>query len=312
VRGLVDKYKNHPALLMWALGNEINLKGTDTKEAWSFVEELAQIIRNSDQNHPITTVIASGWAPYITFNNIALYAPSIEVLGINHYGDLKLIDHIVRKLFFKGPFMITEFGPDGHWLVPKTSWGRPIEQTSAEKVISYQRHINELDSMRALCVGYYIFHWTQHHEKTPTWYGMFAENNPELGLKGESCPTVDLMCRTWIGKFPENRAPNVTEIKLAGKKALENVILKPGMSVKAEVLASDPENDNLSFVWELLIEPPMAESFGPRPVRVGKPVTGKSPSIQITTPEKGEYRLFVYVLDGKGHVGTANIPFLVE
>ena len=62
----------------------------------------------------------------------------------------------------------------------------------------------------------------------------------------------------------------------------------------------------------MLIEPPMAESFGPRPIRVGNPVTNKKPSIQITTPEKGEYRFFVYALDGKGHVGTANIPFLVE
>jgi len=31
----------------------------------------------------------------------------------------------------------------------------------------------------------------------------------------------------------------------------------------------------------------------------------------FTAPEPGEYRLFVYASDGKGHAGTANIPFLV-
>jgi len=33
----------------------------------------------------------------------------------------------------------------------------------------------------------------------------------------------------------------------------------------------------------------------------------------VTAPsETGEYRLFVYVIDGNGHAGTANIPFRVN
>jgi hypothetical protein len=35
--------------------------------------------------------------------------------------------------------------------------------------------------------------------------------------------------------------------------------------------------------------------------------------LNLTAPTvAGQYRLFVYVLDGKGHAGTANIPFRVN
>ena len=40
---------------------------------------------------------------------------------------------------------------------------------------------------------------------------------------------------------------------------------------------------------------------------------GTSPTLNVTVPTTaGQYRLFVYALDGKGHAGTANIPFRVN
>lgn len=46
IRGLVARHKNHPALLVWSLGNEINLEGADTRAAWQFVNELAPTIKD--------------------------------------------------------------------------------------------------------------------------------------------------------------------------------------------------------------------------------------------------------------------------
>jgi hypothetical protein len=46
-------------LLIWSLGNEINLEDADTRAAWLFVDELACMIKDQDANHPVITVIAS-------------------------------------------------------------------------------------------------------------------------------------------------------------------------------------------------------------------------------------------------------------
>ncbi len=42
-------------------------------------------------------------------------------------------------------------------------------------------------------------------------------------------------------------------------------------------------------------------------------VTAMTGSVELKAPEReGAYRLFFYVRDGKGHAGTANIPFFVD
>jgi hypothetical protein len=72
----------------------------------------------------------------------------------------------------------------------------------------------------------------------------------------------------------------------------------------------------MSYVWEVLEDPAQPDLKGapePREPRVGSPQKGTMPSITITAPsQSGQYRLLVYVLDGKGHAGTANIPFRVN
>ena len=47
----VLKYKDHPALLLWGIGNELDLKYTNTR-VWDAVEELAKFIHDVDPNHP--------------------------------------------------------------------------------------------------------------------------------------------------------------------------------------------------------------------------------------------------------------------
>ena len=59
---VVNAYKNHPAILMWMIGNEWDLnryfgKYSTLQEAAQFTEEAAQLIKSLDANHPVATAI---------------------------------------------------------------------------------------------------------------------------------------------------------------------------------------------------------------------------------------------------------------
>jgi hypothetical protein len=312
VTNLLANYKDHPALLMWALGNEINL-GADVQAAWAFVDELAGMIRQQDPHHPVMTVLAGSSRAVI--NNVALWAPQINVLGVNGYGGITNADVDVKGSNFTGPYVVTEFGPTGHWEVANTTWLRPFEQTSAQKAIVYQNRYEYIFQHRDRALGSYVFLWGQKQERTPTWYGMFLERQTALGLNQETCPTIDAMAFKWSGAWPANRAPEVTALTLNGLLMTASVTLTAGQVVPAQVTAADPESDPLRFVWELLPEPTMLGTGGSaevRPTRVTSAMT-TTPTTTITAPATpGQYRLFVYVLDGQGHAGTANLPFLVN
>jgi hypothetical protein len=313
VSGLLNRVKDHPALLAWALGNEIDLR-VDSQAAWQFVGELAQRIHDQDPNHPVITVLSGSGAT--TIDRVVRWAPAVDALGINSYDAVMTTDSDIAASNFAGAYIVTEWGPSGHLEAPQTEWGRPIEPTSAEKARAYQVRYDYIFSHRDRALGSYVFFWGQKQERTPTWYSMFLESSTQLGLAGESCPTVDAMAFAWSGVFPSNRAPEVTGLSLDQKSAGDNVELSAGQRTQAHVTATDPDADVLSFIWEILHEPTRLSSGGayePRPERVGVPQEGTSPTLSITAPSvSGEYRLFVYVLDQKGHAGTANVPFRVN
>jgi hypothetical protein len=314
VRNLVNSYRNHPALLVWALGNEINLQGGDTREAWLFVDELARQIKELDQNHPVITVITSKKA---TLNNIATLAPHLDAVGINAYGAVTSLRAMVDRSFYRGPYIITEWGVDGHWEVLHTSWGRPIEPTSARKeeyhLLRYNRAILA-NSDR--CIGSYVFLWGQKQERTPTWYSMFLKDILGADTGAVSFPAVDAMHFNWTGTWPPNRAPEVRRMIINNVSAENNIVLSPGEPMISRVEAGDPENDALSYIWELLEEPTalgIGGSYEARPRTLASVKEDNSPILSMRAPgTAGQYRLFVYVLDNNGHAGTANIPFQVS
>jgi hypothetical protein len=179
--------------------------------------------------------------------------------------------------------------------------------------MTYRQRYESIVSHRDRALGSYVFLWAQKEERTPTWYGMFLETLPALGIAGESCPTVDSMAFAWSGSLPANRAPAVTTLTLGGQKAEASVTLTTGQSITAQVVATDSEGDPLTFLWEILEDSDVEGGAPSRPLRVGQPQKTTASTLSVTAPTTaGLYRLYVYVLDGKGHAGTANLPFRVN
>lgn len=307
VRAAVKKHKDHPALLMWGLGNEMEGPMSDGSNAaiWKELDVLARIIKEEDPNHPVMTVIASA-APTKVKGVMANY-PSIDVLGVNAYGGASGVGKGLKEIGWNKPFVLTEFGPLGHWEVAKTSWGAPVEPTSRDKAASYYAtQTNVVKDGAGSCIGTYVFLWGQKQEVTSTWYGMFLKS-------GEKLPTVDAMVRAWSGKWPENRCPKILKIETP----LREAVVGAGQSVKASVQAEDPEGDALKYEWAVFGESTDRRVGGDNeaapPAVDGCIVSQAGGEVTLRTPAKpGAYRLFLIVKDGKGNASADNIPFLVK
>jgi hypothetical protein len=252
-----------------------------------------------------------------TINNVAQYAPAIDILGINSYRGVVNAPKDTEASNFKGPYMITEWGPYGHWEVGKTSWGAPLEQNSDEKAKAYEASYKLLLDHSKRCIGSYVFLWGQKQERTPTWYGMFLEKNEKLGLNAETVASVDVMSSLWSGKPPANTAPSLTSVQINGAAPVENLTVKPDEEFTVSVKAADANNDTLTYVWEVLPEATKlgsGGSFEPRPQgpegAIARTDPAGSATVKVAAP--GNYRVFGYVLDGKGKAATFNIPFQVK
>jgi hypothetical protein len=308
IRAEVLKYKDHPALLAWGIGNELNLQYKNPK-VWDAVNEISKMCHALDPNHPTTTVLAGVNKDLVTF--IKAHTPDIDMLAINTYGGLAGLPRNIRQSGWEGAYMVTEWGPTGHWEGLSTEWKAPIEETSSEKASVYKsRYEYSMDNDRTQCIGSYVFLWGQKQERTPTWYGMFTE-------KGEESEVLDVVQFLWSGNWPVNKAPHVYSLQINNKKAIENVYLLPGTSYPVITVAMDPDNDKLIYRWELLPEATQLGNggdFESRPKSIeGMLTDGGNGKATLKTPAAvGAYRLFVYIMDGNNNVATANIPFYVR
>lgn len=307
-RDAVLLLKDHPALLCWGIGNEVDLFYKNTA-VWYAIQDIAKMVHELDPNHPTTTVTAGLDAEEIRLVNER--CPDIDFMCINTYGDLEnVVPTGIRKAGWKGAYMITEWGPTGHWEIANTDFKIPVEQTSTEKGVVYRERYKLIEADVTKCLGSYVFLWGNKQETTPTWYSMFLNDGSESEI-------IDVMQMNWSGKWPANRAPSIQSLTINGKKALENVHIIAGTTAKAEAILVDAEKAPLKIEWVFMPESTDKKAGGDyekTPEAIKNLITESNDgAISFKVPErKGAYRLFVYAYDGSGNVAYGNIPFLVE
>ena len=308
IKADVLKYRNHPALLLWGIGNELNLNATNPK-VWDAVNEISKMIHEVDTSHLTMTMLAGINADLV--RQIKARAPDLDLLGIQMYADIVNLPRYLRETGWTGPYLVTEWGATGHWEVGKTDWGAPLENDSTTKADWYlKRYQTAILPDQRQCLGSYVFLWGQKQERTPTWYGVFLDS-------GEETAAIDTMHHIWNGAWPANRSPRLEGAWLDGKTAQQNIHLKPGQSYAAKVQVQDPDNDPLTCSWEVLEESTARTTggdFESRPKSLAGLIDQpRKDQITLRAPtNSGAYRLFVYAFDGQGHAAHANIPFYVD
>ena len=301
---VVDEVKDHPALLMWAVGNEVDLFYSNF-DVWKHINDIAQMIKSKDPHHPVTTVTAGLDVAEVKL--IQKYAPDLDLLGVNTYGGL---DFAIESLPYYGwdkPYIITEWGPNGHWESPTTDWGIPIEQTSTEKAKSYLERYEMIFADSMNCLGSYVFLWGFKQETTSSWYGLFLKDGTQTSV-------MDVLIEKWSGQKPTNLAPDINGFTINSLDAYQSVNVGKRSIMEVNIDAFDPNDDKLSYYIEIVPESTDTKAggdFEKAPTAIFQKVFSNS-EFKLKAPSKsGKYRLFLVIKDGeKG--ATANIPFLVN
>lgn len=313
---MVKRYKDHPALLFWGIGNELDLQYSNVK-VWSAVQDIAKYIHETDPDHPTSTVTAG--LDSMEVQLIKKMAPDVDIYCVNTYGDIQNVPLKIEKYGWSGPCMITEWGPNGYWEAPKTTWEVSIEQTSTEKkAVYFERYKKHIEPFKTKCLGSYAFFWGSKQEYTETWFGLFAKD-------GVATEPIDALEIAFTGHNPLKPAPTILSMNIADKTASDTVKLKAGEKYPASVLAkiglnmTETANDTLNkfaYRWRILAESNDKKSGGDAEDEAqeipGLISQGHQSRISFRAPsKKGAYRLFVSVLYNN-KVAYSNIPFWVN
>lgn len=299
----IDRYKNHPAVLLWGLGNEIEGSG-DNSATWEAVNALAAAAKKADPNHPTMTVLAEIGGKKV--QNFHRLCPDVDILGINSYGGAPSVAERYKKAGGTKPFILTEFGPPGIWETKKNAWGSGSELTSTQKGAFYRRaYAGAVTGEPALCLGSYAFLWGHKQEATATWFGMLLPDNTRL-------EAVDVMAELWSGHPYAHPCPKIKGLSLDG--AIDG---DGGRTVKATLDLKSEESAPLRIEWVLTGDGTARAVGGQREatpaVLADAIVKSTVRDAEVKLPLKpGAYLLFAYVRDAHGGGAVANMPLHVK
>lgn len=301
VKEEVLRWREHPALLAWGLGNESEGDGTN-HAYWQQLNRLAVMVDEIDPAHPTFTAVAGLGKEKAAGLNA--HAPKLDFVGINTYGALFSLRKTLTKVEWTRPWMATEWGPQGFWERPKGPGAMPLEQTSTEKADMMTKAYANTIAPGGACLGSYAFVWGWKFEATSTWFGLLTHG-------GETTAAMDALQLSWTGKPSVNLAPTIQ--RLTGVPA---TAVGAGTTFTASTSAMDPEGNSLTWRWTVL--PEALTHDGTRKPAMPKAVpdtiqSNGQPQVTVKAPAKpGSYRLYVEVSDGQGHAATANAPLLVK
>lgn len=281
----IRRYKDHPAVIIWNIGNEVVFwtKKEEERVAFcQFLESVIQEVHKIDPDHPVVYTSASvNDVPYLK-----KYVPSLDIVGINTYGG---VDHIHKELTatFNIPYVITEFGSLGEWDRGKDANGVSFELNDESKTSYYKQLAHQIKQLYGHCLGGFVFFLGDTTQVSLTWWNI---NQGKLKKY-----TYWMMEDFYKGRTFRRPPFVVKNIRISRSK------LKPGeeFEVTTELKKVLDTDEKISYAYlastaseEVLLEYPN----GP----VSLVVRGEGPVVTIRAPKKpGTYRIYAVASQGE-------------
>ncbi|HMB01898.1 MAG TPA: glycoside hydrolase family 2 TIM barrel-domain containing protein [Spirochaetota bacterium] len=181
--GMVNQFKDHPAVLMWQVGNEFNYNHLYTREwddigyatALQYVKNVVNDIHSLDANHPV--IVGYGEIPPQTEINTV----DCDLWGLNVYSGISFYDRFsTYKSRSSKPFIMTEYGAD--------AWDSdlPGENLLAQSNADYQLTMELIDHSSKInsadcCAGGTIFSWSDGWHKAGNPWSHDSDGNAPGG-----------------------------------------------------------------------------------------------------------------------------------
>lgn len=298
VRRWVNEIKDHPALLMWGLGNEVIFFSDSEEEKVAFAKflnELCQMIHEMDPNHPV--IYAS--MEEIEFPYLAKYTPNLDIVGVNTYKQLVSIHGRWKMTNFDVPYILTEFGPTNMWGVSKDANGLPMDPPDWHKARQYERTFKDFEKYRGYCLGGFVFLIGEIDQWTATWW--------PLNWRKLKRASYWVAYTAYTGEEPENKAPRIESVKLSKCNGLV-----PFEEIRVEVIAKDPDGDNLTIDYDLRtlkddLELHASEEY------YEEMMTPAKDGFKLTMPSyEDTFILYILVKDDHGNIAIANRSIVVS
>ena len=300
----VEAVGDHPALLMWGLGNEVHLDEPYLR----VVNRMSQEVHKRFPHHITSLTMINAKPEHI--QKIKEFAPDIDVLGVQAYsrgavrGGIKNAEEHWGK-----PFYMSEFNANGPWNFGKTPWEVPLDEPVSRKVNDLKDCYAAIDAS-PLCLGSTVFVWGHYEvDDRPTYFSLLLDPHPEGKAAMDRqlmTPQADAMIEHFTGRpNPGNRAPVLTKLEFEGGGNQKTV--QPGEDMTVRFAADDSNGDAIEFVSWIL------QAKAKKTTVVAGPFAQASPDHAVfKAPAKpGEYLVMIYTHDNKGGTSASVLPFKV-
>ncbi|MEW6743360.1 MAG: hypothetical protein AB1486_11435 [Planctomycetota bacterium] len=170
-------YRDHPAVLVWVLGNEVlfflDPPTPENKEAFvALLDALADQVHSSDPHHLVSH------ADVELLSLDALCSTSIDIYGANSFESAEADLVAYDSAGCDKPLALLEVACDGWWA---RDWN---QYDDLERALDYGRRVVAVDARRGMTVGAFAFAWRDKTEDAYTGWGLVdADRRPRPQLR---------------------------------------------------------------------------------------------------------------------------------